>query len=110
MAASFNGKLLLLNFSFYNNIIPVFAQLCQYDEKLIFHGKNWEDLHAVVDFRRWFCYNNLWRLPKRIWSGIEVVITGRTRNAFVLTDTWVRIPPTPPEKDSDCDTIRVFFN
>ncbi len=31
-----------------------------------------------------------------IWRGIEVVITGRTRNAFVLTDTWVRIPPSPP--------------
>ena len=28
---------------------------------------------------------------------IEVVITGRTRNAFALTGTWVRIPPSPPK-------------
>ena len=28
-----------------------------------------------------------------------MVITGRTRNAFVLTDTWVRIPPSPPHRD-----------
>ena len=25
-----------------------------------------------------------------------MVITGRTRNAFVGNDTWVRIPPSPP--------------
>lgn len=30
-----------------------------------------------------------------IWSCIEVVITGRTRNALALRGTWVRIPPTP---------------
>ena len=30
-----------------------------------------------------------------IWSCIEVVITGRTRNAFALRGTRVRIPPTP---------------
>ncbi len=30
-----------------------------------------------------------------IWSRIEAVITGRTRNAFALRGTRVRIPPTP---------------
>ena len=35
------------------------------------------------------------RADKYIGSGIEEVITGRTRNAFVLQGTWVRIPPTP---------------
>ena len=34
-----------------------------------------------------------------MWSGIEVVITGLTRNQFDGNVTWVRIPPTPPEND-----------
>ena len=33
------------------------------------------------------------------WSGIEVVITGLTRNQVVLTGSWVRIPPAPPSKN-----------
>ena len=33
-----------------------------------------------------------------IWSGIEVVITGLTRNQFDGNVTWVRIPPAPPYK------------
>ena len=32
-------------------------------------------------------------------SGIEVVITGLTRNQVVLTGSWVRIPPAPPSKN-----------
>ena len=32
-----------------------------------------------------------------MWKCIEVVITGRTRNAVVLLGSWVRIPPLPPE-------------
>ena len=33
------------------------------------------------------------------WTGIEVVITGLTRNQFVgNSGTWVRIPPRPPNK------------
>ena len=33
-------------------------------------------------------------------TGIEVVITGLTRNQFVgNTGTWVRIPPRPPNKN-----------
>ena len=35
---------------------------------------------------------------KYTWSGIEVVITGLTRNQLYLTVPWVRIPPTPPSK------------
>lgn len=31
-----------------------------------------------------------------VWRRIEVVITGRTRNAFALRGTRVRIPPSPP--------------
>ena len=32
-----------------------------------------------------------------IRRGIEVVITGLTRNQFAGNRTWVRIPPSPPE-------------
>ena len=39
---------------------------------------------------------NLWRTLKHIWSGIEVVITGLTRNQLTGNRPWVRIPPTPP--------------
>ena len=34
-------------------------------------------------------------MSAEIWSRIEAVITGRTRNAFALRGTRVRIPPTP---------------
>ena len=34
-------------------------------------------------------------LQKHIWRRIEVVITGRTRNALALRGTRVRIPPSP---------------
>ena len=30
------------------------------------------------------------------WTGIEVVITGLTRNQLTGNRPWVRIPPTPP--------------
>ena len=40
-----------------------------------------------------FCYHINVAIIRR---SIEVVITGRTRNAFALTGTWVRIPPSPP--------------
>ena len=30
------------------------------------------------------------------WSGIEVVITGLTRNQLYGNVPWVRIPPAPP--------------
>ena len=32
-----------------------------------------------------------------IWTGIEGVVTSRTRNAVVRKGTWVRIPPCPPK-------------
>ena len=35
-------------------------------------------------------------IPPLPWSGIEVVITGLTRNQFDGNVTWVRIPPAPP--------------
>ena len=37
-------------------------------------------------------------LPQQnlIWRGIEVVITGLTRNQFASNRTWVRIPSSPP--------------
>ena len=31
-----------------------------------------------------------------MWSGIEVVITGLTRNQLTGNRPWVRIPPAPP--------------
>ena len=34
--------------------------------------------------------------PTAIWSGIEVVITGLTRNQVACKGSWVRIPPAPP--------------
>ena len=37
-------------------------------------------------------------LQKHIWRRIEVVITGRTRNALALRGTRVRIPPSPFHK------------
>lgn len=44
-------------------------------------------------------------------SGIEVVITRRTRNAFAVdSGTWVRIPPTPPyENRSLVQCTRLFI-
>ena len=39
------------------------------------------------------------------WRRIEVVITGRTRNALALTGLWVRIPPSPPE----CSVCKRFL-
>lgn len=37
-----------------------------------------------------------------VWSCIEVVITGRTRNALALRGTRVRIPPTPRTSRNLC--------
>ena len=52
--------------------------------------------------RKTLCYNNRVSAKRaafnRIRRGIEVVITGLTRNQFVLTDTRVRIPPSPPKR------------
>ena len=42
-------------------------------------------------------FTSFFKLLKYIRTGIEVVITGLTRNQFVgNTGTWVRIPPRPP--------------
>ena len=37
---------------------------------------------------------------KDTWRGIEVVITGLTRNQFASNRTWVRIPSSPPKTQS----------
>jgi tRNA(adenine34) deaminase len=45
------------------------------------------------------CAGSLYNLledTRFIWRGIEVVITGLTRNQFARKRTWVRIPPSPP--------------
>ena len=42
-------------------------------------------------------------------SGIEVVITGLTRNQVVLTGSWVRIPPAPPSKNPVTMRVSGFF-
>ena len=39
----------------------------------------------------------------RTRRGIEVVITGLTRNQLGRKPTWVRIPPSPPPRDSTND-------
>ena len=38
-----------------------------------------------------------WHVHNLIWSGIEVVITGLTRNQLTGNRPWVRIPPAPPQ-------------
>ena len=40
-----------------------------------------------------------------IRTGIEVVITALTRNAFALTGTWVQISPSPPKGNR---TVELF--
>jgi hypothetical protein len=42
-------------------------------------------------------------------SGIEVVITGLTRNQFDGNVTWVRIPPTPLHKNVSIDKMLAFL-
>ena len=39
-------------------------------------------------------------LKNFIRSGIEAVITGRSRKPLAFTGTWVRIPPTPPRQNN----------
>ena len=46
---------------------------------------------------------------EHIGSGIEVVITGLTRNQVVLTGSWVRIPPAPPSKNPVTMRVSGFF-
>ena len=43
------------------------------------------------------------------WSGIEVVITGLTRNQLRGNPPWVRIPPAPPRKASKPNGFWLFF-
>ena len=38
-------------------------------------------------------------------SGIEVVITGLTRNQFAGNRTWVRIPPAAPKSRNNLDIV-----
>ena len=45
--------------------------------------------------------------PNRIWKRIEVVITGLTRTQVVRKGSWVRIPPLPPNKNRNFDTMRI---
>ena len=42
-------------------------------------------------------------------SGIEVVITGLTRNQFAGNRTWVRIPPAAPKRTPSAIGRRGFF-
>ena len=39
-------------------------------------------------------------LKNFIRSGIEAVITGRSRKPLAFTGTWVRIPPAPPRQSN----------
>ena len=48
-------------------------------------------------FPEWFLRENRWNYT---WRGIEVVITGLTRNQFESNLTRVRIPPSPPKSQS----------
>ena len=41
------------------------------------------------------------------WSGIEVVITGLTRNQFEGNLTWVQIPPAPPNQRTNFDKTEI---
>ena len=48
------------------------------------------------------------KLNNYTWRCIEVVITGRTRNALALTGSWVRIPPSPPNSANQ-NTVKLYF-
>lgn len=45
-----------------------------------------------------------------MWSGIEVVITGLTRNQLGRKVSWVRIPPAPPHKKESTQVSTLFYN
>ena len=45
----------------------------------------------------------------KAWSGIEVVITGLTRNQLTGNRPWVRIPPAPPRRGKLCIACPDFF-
>ena len=47
-------------------------------------------------------------LQKHIWRRIEVVITGRTRNALALRGTRVRIPPAAPKQEETHSRLFLF--
>ena len=46
---------------------------------------------------------------KDTWRGIEVVITGLTRNQFASNRTWVRIPSSPPKHENTVLLCGVFY-
>ena len=46
---------------------------------------------------------------KDTWRGIEVVITGLTRNQFASNRTWVRIPPAAPRRSKLYIVCSDFF-
>ena len=57
-------------------------------------------------------FGKIIRVEKRlnlICRGIEVVITGLTRNQFVSNHTRVRIPPSAPNKNGNFDTKLPFI-
>ena len=65
-----------------------------------------------LDNMAWIYYNRQVRQGARtavehVWKRIEVVVTSRTRNAVVREGTWVRIPPLPPNKNRNVDTMGI---
>ena len=58
-----------------------------------------QKLDAAVDIKIAVIIGDFMLYLIPLWKRIEVVITSRTRNAVVLTGTWVRIPPLPPRKE-----------
>ena len=50
-----------------------------------------------------------WYNTEVVWRRIEVVITGLTRNQLGSNPTWVRIPPSPPEKQNTDRMVGVLL-
>ena len=45
----------------------------------------------------------------KLWRGIEVVITGLTRNQFARNRTGVRIPLSPPQTENPPNMVDFLF-
>ena len=58
----------------------------------------------------WYSYQaHIVRARTHICSGIEVVITGLTRNQFASNRTWVRIPPAAPKQEATAFAVAFCF-
>ena len=70
------------------------------------------DVRLPLDFwtEIWYSYQaHIVHVRTHICSGIEVVITGLTRNQFASNRTWVRIPPAAPKQKATAFAVAFCF-